>query len=284
MPNRSPYLKFIVMLLLSLGLSSCAYIQENLKDPPPPPEKEVVLSERELLFNEAEKNYKSGLYEPALQQYLRIARDPSDGADPLYEKTILGMAKIYEKTGQSEKAVLAFSELQRMNSTVISDTSLKMSLIKNHFRVSNYYQAKTIKTEIDSDYKEQKINLSDLFQAIYYETDMYFDGEILNELLFLGEIQKYFIYVIESDRADDSEKATDLLILNYNKFLTKLDSPVFSADLKKKLIISLIEQLNKFDRYRMEGSKNNLSNFNRISNFASTTQRNLTERLTNGKL
>jgi hypothetical protein len=158
-----------------------------------------------------------------------------------------------------------------------------MAMIKNHYRVSNYYQAKTIKSDIDTDYKLQKFSLEDLFNALYYQTDLYYDRHILDEVLFIGDIQKYFVYVIESDLNPQSEKATDLLILDYKKFISRLDSSVLSPDIKKSLMISLINQLNKFERYKMEGEEGSLTNFNRFSNFANEAQRKLTERLASGK-
>ena len=277
-------IKRLLIIFLCLGLSSCAYLEENLKDAPPPPTKVAPPTAREIQFSEAESKYKAGQYDDALPLYLKIASDPSDTNDSIYEHSLLSLAQIYEKTDQSEKAILAYYELQKKDSDVIAKTSLKFALVKNHYRVSNYYQAKTLKTEIDADYKSQKISLSDIFQALYYQTDLYYDRHIGDEMIFVGEIQKYFVYVIEGPNAEQSEKATDLLILYYKKFLGQIDSQNLSPDLKKGLVVSLIDQLSKFDRYRMEGTGGNLSNFNRFSNFAATTQKNLTERLANGKL
>lgn len=158
-----------------------------------------------------------------------------------------------------------------------------MAIIKNHFRVANYYQARTIRAEIDADYKSRKIYLQDLFQALYYQTDLYLDHHLLDELLFIGEVQKFFVYVIESDLQPESDKATDLLILYYKKFIAQLDNSVLAPELKKNLLVSLINQLNRFDRYKVEGNAPP-SNFNRFSNFANESQRKLTERLANGKL
>ncbi len=277
-------LKITLGIILAAGwISSCAYLQENLKDEKPPVEEiKPQLSERELMFNSAEAELKNGNDKVALPMFLHIARDPAEGADPIYEKSLLNVGRIYERTDQSEKAILAFQELLKTNSKVITKTSLRMAIIKNHFRVENYYQARIVRTEIDADYKQQKIYLQDIFQALYYQTDLYLDRHILDELLFIGEVQKYFVYVIESDLQTESEKTTDLLILYYKKFVAQLDSSTLAPELKKNLMISLINQLNKFDRYKMEG-ESQVTNFNRFSNFANDTQRKLTERLANGK-
>lgn len=273
----------ILFVFAAGNLTSCAYLQENLKDQKPAA-KEVKpqVTERELMFNSAEAEVKNGSDKTALPMFLHIVRDPAEGADPIYEKSLLNLGRIYERTDQSEKAILAFEELLKTNSKVITKTALRIAIIKNHFRVSNYYQAKMVRTEIDADYKMRKIMLQDLFGALYYQTDLYYDRHILNEVLFVGEIQKYFVYVIESDLNPESEKTTDLLILYYKKFVAQLENSVLSSEIKKNLVISLINQLNKFDRYKVEGEAA-LSNFNRFSNYANETQRKLTERLANGK-
>jgi len=259
---------YLVASLAAISLSSCAYLQENLKDEKPATEEiKPKLTDRELLFNSAEAEMNNGNDKEALPMFLHIVRDPADGADPIYEKSLLNLARIYERTDQSEKAILAFEELLKTNSKVITKTSLRMAIIKNHFRVENYYQAKSVRAEIDADYKTRKIYLQDLFQALYYQTDLYLDHHILDELLFIGEVQKFFVYVIESDLQPESDKTTDLLILYYKKFIAQLDNSVLAPELKKNLLVSLINQLNKFDRYKVEGDKP-LSNFNRFSNFA----------------
>lgn len=279
--SRKQYLNFALLAATGL-LVSCAYMRENLKDEEMLQPEVKQLSEREQLFNSAEAEFHNKNDKVALPMYLHIVRDPAEGADPIYEKSLLNLARIYERTDQSEKAILAFEELLKTNSNVITRTALRMAIIKNHFRVSNYYQAKTVRAEIDADYKTRKIFLQDLYQALYFHTDLYYDRHVLDELLFIGEVQKFFVYVIESDLHPESEKLTDLLILYYKKFVAQLDSTIMAQELKKNLIVSLINQLNKFDRYKVEGEAP-LSNFNRFANFADDTQRKLTERLANGK-
>jgi tetratricopeptide (TPR) repeat protein len=270
-------------ILFPLVMTSCAYLRENLKDPEPKKIEQPKISEREQIFNRGEVAFKNKDDSEALPLFLAIARDPSEQVDPIYEKSLMYLGRIYERTDQSEKAILAFNELLKTKSAVLPKISIQILLIKNHYRVSNYYQAKAIRSDIDADYKMQKISLEDLFNALYYETDLYYDRHVLDELLFLGDVQKYFVYVIESDLKPQSEKATDLLILDYKKFVTQLESSVRPSEVKKNLMVSLINQLNKFERYKMEGKDGEMTNFNRFSNFANETQLKLTERLANGK-
>jgi hypothetical protein len=278
------HFQLLISAALLVGVfSSCAYLRENLKDPPAKEAPKPKLSEREIIFNRAETAFKSKNDDEALPLYLSIARDPSENTDLIYQKSLLGLARIYERTDQSEKAILALDELSRIHSDVISKASMQMALIKNHFRVSNYYQAKAIRSDLDNDYKVQKISIDELFNALYYETDLYYDRHILDELLFLGDVQKYFLYVIESNISPQSEKATDLLILDYKKFIAQIDNSLRPADIKKNLMISLINQLNKFERYKIVGEDSKLSNINRFSKFANEAQLKMTERLASGK-
>lgn len=287
---------FLVLFLLVTTLTSCStieeYLIENLKDDNKsdgsiikPIEKEPVAagpSVEEKKFAEAENYNKLGQYDLALPIYLNLIGDDTGSQDDIHDKSLLRVAKIYERTDQSEKSILAFSELIKKQSSVSSRTSLQIALIKNHYRVSNYYQARNVKVEMDNDYRTQIIDLYTIFDALYYQSDLYFDRNILNELLFIGEIQKYFVYVIESDLSSESEKATDLLILNYKKFVSQLNNAILSRDIKRSLIVSLIDQLSKFDKYRMEGSASEQNQMKRFSQFASLTQNELTERLANG--
>ena len=76
---------------------------------------------------------------------------------------------------------------------------------------------------------------------------------------------------------------TELLILYYEQFIAQLNKSVLSRDLKRKLIISLLDQIGKFDKYKLSYDQAGAKHLNRFSKFAEQNQRVLTERLTNGK-
>ncbi|MBY0452402.1 MAG: hypothetical protein K2P92_05145 [Bdellovibrionaceae bacterium] len=240
-----------------------------------------VLTEREQDFNQAEEYEKIKKYDDALSIYFKITRDTFQERDLIYDRSLLGIARIYEMTDQSEKAILALNELQKVKSAVISSPALQIALMKNHYRVTNYYQAQKIKTELDNDYKLQSISAQALFEALFNQTQPYFDRHIFDELLFIGDVQKYFIFVMETGNSDQPEMMSSLLELYYEKFLAQLDNSLLNDDIKKKLIISLMDQLTKFDRYKQLDNSTTPSPLNKFSKFAADKKRLLTERLTN---
>ena len=98
-----------------------------------------------------------------------------------------------------------------------------------------------------------------------------------------SDVQKYFIFVMETGTVDQSEMMSNLLQLYYEKFLAQLDNRLLNADVKKKLVISLMDQLTKFDRYKQLDNSAAPSSLNKFSKFAADKKRLLTERLTNDK-
>jgi hypothetical protein len=275
--------KFALFSSFTFCLSACSLLaideeraQEVEVQAPQP-----VLTEREQDFNQAEEFERLKKYDEALNIYFKITRDTFQERDLVYDRSLLGIARIYEMTDQSEKAILAFNELQKVKSTVISNPALQIALMKNHYRVTNYYQAQKIKTELDNDYKLQNLSTQALFEALFNQTEPYFDRHIFDELLFIGEVQKYFIFVMESGTSDQPEMMSNLLQLYYEKFLAQLNNRLLNEDLKKKLIISLLDQLTKFDRYKQLDNSSTPSPLNKFSKFAADKRRLLTERLTN---
>ena len=259
-------------------LTSCSLWQV---EPEPQPVK-APPTQRELLFEQAEKYYEAGRFDVALPLYFKIAREPAPEGDSIYDKSLFSLAELYEKNDQPEKSILALNELLKRDNIGFARTKIKFMLIKNHFRITNYYQARKIKAGIDEEYKISAVSLNELYQALYYGTTLYYDRRLFDELSFLGEIQKYFVYVMESGLAPENEKITDLIILYYSRFITQLDKDILSNDIKKKLTISLLDQLGKFDKYLLIGQQDNLTQLKRFAKYSENQQKILTERLTSG--
>lgn len=274
--------KFALFSSFAFCISACSLLTV---DEEPAPEIQVqapkpVLTEREQDFNQAEEFERLKKYDDALSIYFKITRDTFQERDLIYDRALLGIARIYEMTDQSEKAILALNELQKVKSGVISSPALQIALMKNHYRVTNYYQAQKIKADLDNEYKLQNLSTQALFEALFNQTQPYFDRHIFDELLFIGDVQKYFIFVMESGRSDQPEMMSNLLQLYYEKFLAQLDNHLLNEDVKKKLIISLMDQLTKFERYTQLDNSTTPSPLNKFSKFAADKKRLLTERLT----
>ena len=276
--------KFALFSSFAFCVSACSLLsvdEETEKITPAEATKVVVLTEREQNFALAEESEKQLKQDQALSLYFKITRDTTQDHDLIYQRSLLGMARIYEITDQSEKAILALNELQKDGTSVMTKPALQISLMKNHYRVTNYYQAQKIKADLDNDYKVQSLSTQELFEALFNQTEPYFDRHIFDELLFIGDVQKYFIFVMENGTVDQPEMMSNLLQLYYEKFLAQLDNHLLNADLKKKLIISLMDQLTKFDRYKQLDTTGTPSSLNKFSKFAADKKRLLTERLTN---
>lgn len=271
------------ILILFFVLSSCSLWPMAEEKVEIKPVEKAPPSERQLTYDKARGLYNLGQFQEAEPIYFQITRYPPEGRDSVYDKSLLDLAFLYEKTDQSEKAILALDELSKRDTSVIDKASIKILLIKNHYRVTNYYQARLLRNELDGMYRTQEVSLQDIYSGLYYQTSLYYDRHIFDELLFLGDMQKYFVYVIESQsNAVEGEKLTELLMLYYERFNSQLNSGLLSKDLKKRLIISLIDQLNKFDRYKLNDATKNIKHLNRFSDFAEINEKRLTERLTNG--
>jgi hypothetical protein len=256
---------FKILILLFI-LSSCSLwpltedkVEVKTEEKPAP-------SERELIYEKAKGFLSLGQFQDAESNYFKITRYPPDGKDSIYDKSLLDLAFLYEKTDQSEKAILALDELSKRSTSVIDKASIKILLIKNHYRVTNYYQARKVRAELDEMYRSQEVSLQDFYTGLYYHTTLYYDRHIFDELLFLGDMQKYFVYVMENQTSTlEGEKLTELLMLYYERFNSQLNSGLLSKELKKRLIISLIDQLNKFDRYKLNDATKNIKHLNRFS-------------------
>jgi hypothetical protein len=281
-----------MIFLISISLFGCSLLpkeEQVVQMPPKAPKEEkltvpeIIKKERLNLFDLAEGKLKEEKLAEALELYLKITREAHNTKDIVYDKSLLRIAEIYEKTDQSEKSILALEELNLRNTPLLDPASKLVLLMKNHYRVTNYHQADQLRSELNQLYKARKIGLTEIYKALFYQTDLYYDRHILDESEFVGNLQKFFVYVMESDMTEEAEKLTDLLIHYYNGFLNKLDSPQLSGELKKKLIISLLDQFGKFDRYKLTDTRDEVSQLQRFSSFAEQQQRKLTERLIDGK-
>lgn len=264
--------KISIALILSASiiLSSCAFFDEKSLLPRP-------FTEREQMFARAENFFSKGDFESAKNLYFRLSRNVSGRYDAIYDQSLWRLVKIYEKSDESEKALLSLDELSIRKSSTISDNKIKFAQMKNNFRVANYYQANIIKKEIDEAYRSGALDLEELFEILMESTDLTYEHRMLEELMFLGEVQKYFVFIMESELSPENDQLTDQLIKNYEHFFSLLKRSNMSADFKKKLSISLVDQLRKFDRYKLDNNDSNPETLLRFSNYSEPKQKILIE-------
>lgn len=266
------YRKISIALILSASiiLPGCTFFSEKSLVHRPP-------TEREQMFAAAGDFYNKGNFESAKTLYFRLSRNVSGRYDAIYDQSLWRLVKIYEKSDESEKALLSLDEISIRKSSTISVNKIKFAQMKNNFRVANFYQANIIKKEIDEAYRSEALDLEELFEILIDATDLSYDHRMLEELLFLGEVQKYFVFVMESELSPENEQLTDHLIKSYEHFFSLLKRSNLSADFKKKLSISLLDQLKKFDRYKLDNHESNPETLLRFSNYSEPKQKILIE-------
>lgn len=257
----------VIFLLL---ISGCAYFQETPVA--------YVPTEREQLFSLAENFYISNNDEEALPIYFKISRNPEGDYDPIYDQSLWRLVKIYEKNDQSEKALLNLEELLSRHTDTVSKYKIKFSQMKNHFRVSNDYQAVEIRKELDRAFKTRQISLEEIYACLVDSADFIYDHKLIEELAFLGEVQKYFVFIMESNLSPQNERITELLLKDYERFFAALAKDTLSAEYKRKLSVSLLDQLRKFDQYQLIGDEKNPTLL-RFASYSEEKQKVLVERL-----
>lgn len=268
----SLFLFNISLICLAFIGGGCSYFQEEVVTVREP-------SEREKLFFTAEKFFINHDDESAKPIYFKITRNNEGAFDPIYDKSLWRLVQIYEKDDDSAKALLTLDELSVRRSSTIPPSKIKFAQIKNHFRVSNYYQAERIRKEIDQSYRDGTLSLFEIYEALMETTELSYDHHLLEELRFIGEIQKYFVFVMESNMSPENERLTERLIQNYDRFFAALKRPSASDEYEKQLSISLLDQLRKFDSYQIEGGPSNPKTMTRFSKYSEQQQKKLTESL-----
>lgn len=268
------YVCLVNVLLTSILLisSGCTYFQEEVVTVKEP-------TEREKLFYSAEKYFINNQDELAKPIYFKITRNNDGAFDPIYDKSLWRLVQIYEKDDESAKALLTLDELDKRTSSTIPKSKIRFSQIKNHFRVTNYYQAERIRKELDQQYRDRTMSLYEVYESLLDTTDLTYDHHMLEELKFLGEVQKYFVFVMESGMSPENERLTDRLIQNYDRFFATLKSPTTSDEFKRQLSIALLDQLRKFDIYQMNDDSANPKTMKRFSEYSEKQQKKLTESL-----
>lgn len=255
-------------LVLLLAFSSCAFFEKKAEV--------KIQTPRELNFEKAVNFFKEKEFNSALQLFQKISQQSESANDRIYDHSLWYLSILYEKSNLPEKSLLALQELETRRSSVIPLLKIHFSQMKNHYRVSNEYQALEVKKLIDANQPLLRNNISTIFSYLIDTTDLNYDHLVIEELQYIGQLQKYFIYVIESSQAPQNEQATDLLISIYEHFFTVLKNKNLNFEFRKKISIALIDQLRLFDRYKIDDLNVNLKTMAKFSNYSEKKQQTLT--------
>ena len=257
--------------LCALFLSSCQNLSLPRESEPP------RLTEREVVFQKGLALFENDKFVESAGFFLKVTQTNLGPDDEVYNASLWKLAAIYEKMGEYEKAVLALLELEKRRPLSTPLFRIQLALEKNYIRLENKDLAFKIGQEVDKSNPAQQYSLQDIYVALEENSNFNYDHLIIEELQFLGQIQKYFIYVMESPEAPLNQKATELLIHIYDGFFAKFNSPSASYQFKRSLSIELLEQLRKFDFYKLSSININPYTISKFSNYNNEKQKFLTD-------
>lgn len=241
----------------------------------------VPLSPREVTYQKGLLLFNVSKYAEAAAFFLKISQNPNDPYDEIYNSSLWNLSLIYEKFGDFDKSVFALQELEKRRPSSISLFKIRLALMKNYIRLGNKKVALEIRKQIDSSLPVSHYSLSDIYFSAAENTSFNFDLQMLQELQFLGEIQKYFVFVMESKDVSVNARATDLLMGLYDVFFKAFEKDSFNYEFKKSLAIELLEQLRRFNHYKLDDLNLNMKTMARFSAYSNKKQKYLTDWLHN---
>lgn len=254
-----------------LVLTSCQIVQVDRSSEP------TRLTERELVYQKGLALFENEKYAESSVFFAKVTQSNLGPNDSVYNESLWKLSSIYEKMGEAEKAILALLELEKRKPTEIPLFRIQLALEKNYLRLENKELAFKIGQEIENSNVAQNYSLQEIYQALEENSKFNYDHLILEELQFLGQIQKYFVYVMESQEAPINQKATELLIQIYEGFFKKFNSSSLNYSFKRTLSIDLLDRLRKFDYYKMNSNNLNPNTISKFSKYNNEKQNFLTD-------
>jgi len=235
------------------------------------------LTERDVVFQKGLALFDNQKFGESAPFFLKVTQSALGPEDEVYNNSLWKLSTIYEKFGEHEKSVLALLELEKRNSSEIPLFRIQLALSKNYIRLENKELAFKIQHQMDQSAPTRSYSLQEIYAALEENSNFNYDHLILEELQFLGQIQKYFIFIMESPEAPLNQKTTELLIHIYDGFFNRFSSTTASYAFKKSLSIELLEQLRKFDFYKLNSININPYTISKFSNYTNEKQKFLTD-------
>lgn len=242
--SRRSALRLVLLIYSSLVLGSCSLM--------PSKNEPTRLTLREENYEKGAALLKIYKYKEASLFFTKVIENPPELNDSTYDLSLWNMAIIHEKYGQPDQALLALNELALRSSTAVSQFKIQLAQMKNYFRVANPNQARLIRLHLDEQKLFIKYDPQDLFEDINEVVTLNYDYSILDELDFIGEIQKYFLYVMEESNEVTSQKALHTLIGLMDSFIISMQKDYFNTEIKQKIAIRLLDQFQNFDNLKMD--------------------------------
>ena len=250
-------------------LSGCAFFNNS----------EVVLNEREVIFEKANVLLQAEQYAKAEPLFLSLTAEPAAKLDPIYDLSLWNISLIYDKFALPEKAILALDLLRERKSTYVLEFTVNAALMKNYFLVGNKLVALKYKKLLDDENPKTSISADILYSNLRQTLNLNYDQLVLQELDYIGEIQKYLLFVMEQNESSTNQQATENLISIYQQSYARTEKDSLKNDFKKEILISLLDKLRKFNLYKLNDLNINLKTVSKFSIFAEKLEKQITDRL-----
>lgn len=261
-----------VLLGVSLVLTSCQLLSSHLKQT-----SSASLTERELVYQKGLALFDNNKFQQSSIFFLKVTQTSLGPHDELYNLALWKLSFIYEKLGEFEKAILALLELEKRKPVSLPLFRVQLALARNYIRLENKDLALKIEKEINQSAPTRTYSLQEVFVALEENSDFNYDHLVIEELQFLGAVQKYYIFVMESSETPLNKNATDLLIHIYDGFFKALAKDTLTYKFKRSLSVELLEQLRKFNLYKLSTNNLNPNTISKFANYSEEKQKFLTD-------
>ncbi len=234
-------------------------------------------TEREAQFAKAKTLMATERFVEAEPLFLNLVAEPESNVDSIYDESLWSLSLVFEKQGQPEKSIFSLKQLQARKPIHISRFKILASLMKNYFRVGNEVEAFRYKKILDTDYPKFKLNADDIYINLLQTLSLNYDQLILHELEYVAEVQKYLLFVMEQSSAKSNEHATDLLISIYQKTYDLSLKNSLNHEFKSKIMATLIDNLNRFENYKVNEVSTKSKTVARFSIFSNKLKKQITD-------
>lgn len=257
-------IKFVFLILIFA--SGCAIFSRP---------QTTLLNEREVLFEKGHALMLAQEYSKAEDLFLSLTGQAMSNPDSPYDLSLWNLSLIYEKKGMPEKSILLLTQLLNGQTKFVSKFKIQASLMKNYFRIDNQPEAMSYKKLLDSE--NPNLSFDDLYNNLVETLDLNYDRSAPQELDYVREIQKYLVFVMEQNESLTNEKATELLISIYDSAYALLKKDSYNHDFKRKIAISMLTNLRRFDLLKLNDLNINLNTVAKFSKYSETRQKQITD-------
>lgn len=259
---------YVVAVTLTVTMiSSCVIVPRTPEGPRP-------LTEREMLYEKGNALLLAHEYSKAEVLFLSLTGQHMQNPDAPYDMSLWSLSTIYDKNGFPERSVLILLPL--LKSEYISQFKVKAALMKNYFLLNNPTEAMKYKKMLDAENPKMTVAANALYYDLIETLDLNYDHLLLQELDYVGEIQKYLIFVMEQNESKKNEKVTELLTSIYDKSYEMLAKDSVNPEFKKKIAISLLNNLRRFDLLKLNDLNINPKTVSKFSLYAEKKQKQIT--------